>query len=80
MKTMKKLAPIIKRPKYTGIKVTNTLRGLKLKAIDKHLTSSQSESIHSIDSSYRRNGYVTRKQMVYIWNLYWHFVLNDFRY
>ena len=29
---------------------------------------------------YNKNGYLTQPYFTYLWNLYWNFVLNDFRF
>jgi len=77
---MKTNAPKIKQQEYTGIKVSNTLRGLNITSINKCLTLNQQNKVSIITNYYKQNNHITRQQMSFIWKLYWHFVLNDFRY
>lgn len=77
---MKKDSPKLVKAKYNGIKVSNTIRGLKVKSIFNHMKLQQQNKVSIIDNYFRENGFIHRRQMAYIWNLYWFFVLNDFRY
>lgn len=70
----------IKKQKYTGIKVSNTIRGLMIKSINKHLLLSQRNQVSIISNFYKQHKYVSNEQMRYLWKLYWNFVINDFRY
>lgn len=79
---MKKLkeAPKLKTPNYSGVKVSSMLKALKVSSINKSMLLSQRNDISIIDNTFKENKHITPKQMAFIWNLYWHFVLNDFRY
>lgn len=72
--------PKIKHSKYSGVKVTNTIRALKLKSINKLLNIDEKNCVSLIDNYYNTHKYIKRDDMCYIWKLYWNFVLNDYRH
>lgn len=72
--------PKIKKAKYFGIKVSNTLRGLKIKSINNLLHIEEQNCLSLIDNYYKTHKFIKREDMCYIWKLYWNFVLNDYRH
>lgn len=71
--------PKIKKAEYTGVKVTSILKALRVSGIKVHLTLGEQNKVDSIYNNYKVNKYILRKEMVYIWRLFWHYVLNDYR-
>lgn len=65
---------------YKGIKVTSMMNALLSKEIYGHLRLSQQDSLQYINNRFKKNKQVTKDQFTFMWNLYWNFVLNDFRF
>lgn len=77
---MKTEAPTLGKARYKGVKVSNTIRGLMIQSINKHLLLRQRDKVSIINNFYKQHKYVSNEQMKYLWRLYWNFVINDFRY
>jgi hypothetical protein len=71
---------LLKKPSYTGVKVTSLLKALQCRAISRHLLLSERDEISLISNAYREFQYVSASQMNTIWDYYWRFVLNDYRH
>lgn len=65
---------------YSGVKVTSMLNALQSKEIHDHLRLVQQDELSKIKNFYKKNKYITKPQMNLVWNCYWNFVLNDFRF
>lgn len=65
---------------YSGVKVTSMLNALESKEIINHLRLVQQNELSKIRNFYNKNKYITRSQLTLVWNCYWNFVLNDFRF
>ena len=76
---MKDIAKIQKAG-YKGVKVTSMLNAILSKEIKPHLRLVQVDNITKIRNKYDRLKYITREEMTLLWNVYWNFVLNDFRF
>jgi hypothetical protein len=65
---------------YKGLKVTSMIQALKNESIYKHLRLTQQDELSRVNNRFKRNGYISKSQMSFVWNLYWNFILNDFRF
>jgi hypothetical protein len=65
---------------YQGIKVTSMLKAVESVGIFKQLRLVQQNEFSSIKNKYNKNGYLTKPHFTYLWQLYWNFVLNNFRF
>lgn len=65
---------------YKGVKVTSMIKAIESQEIFKHLRLVQQNEFSKIKNKYNKVGYLTRPYFTYLWNLYWNFVLNDFRF
>jgi hypothetical protein len=65
---------------YKGVKVTSMIKAIKSQEIFKHLRLVQQDEFCRLKNRYNKNGYLTQPYMTYLFNLYWNFVLNDFRF
>ena len=45
-----------------------------------HLRLVQLNALTRIDNKYFKTGYISKSEMNLLWNVYWNFVLNDFRF
>ena len=79
MKNLKK-STALQQAGYKGVKVTSMLKAIEQQETFKHLRLIQQDEFCRLRNRYNKNGYLTQPYFTYLWNLYWNFVLNDFRY
>lgn len=65
---------------YKGVKITSMVKAIESQEIFKHLRLVQQNEFSKIKNKYNKVGYLTQPYFTYLWNLYWNFVLNDFRF
>jgi hypothetical protein len=65
---------------YKGTKVMSMIKAIESQEIFKHLRLVQQDEFARVKNRYNKLGYLTQPYFSYLWNLYWNFVLNDFRY
>ena len=65
---------------YSGVKITSMIKAIEQQEIFKHLRLVQQDEFCRLRNRYNKNGYLTQPFMTYLFNLYWNFVLNDFRF
>ena len=65
---------------YHGTKVSSMIKAIESQEIFKHLRLVQQDEFARVKNRYNKNGSLTQPYFSYLWNLYWNFVLNDFRY
>lgn len=65
---------------YKGVKVTSMIKAIESQEIFKHLRLVQQNEFSKIKNKYNKVGYLTQPYFSYLWNIYWNFVLNDFRF
>lgn len=65
---------------YKGVKVTSMIKAIEHSEIYSHLRLVQQDEFMRLRNRYNKNGYLTQPYFTYLWNLYWNFVLNDFRF
>ena len=71
---------VLQKQGYKGVKVTSMIQALRHSETYKHLRLVQQDEFRRIENRYNKNGYLTKPYFTYLWNLYWNFVLNDFRF
>ena len=79
MKNLKK-STALQQAGYKGVKVTSMLKAIEQQETFKHLRLVQQDEFCRLRNRYNKNGYLTQPYFTYLWNLYWNFVLNDFRF
>jgi len=65
---------------YTGIKVTSMLNACLSNEIKVHLRLVQLDNLSKINNKYFKTKIISKPEMTLLWNIYWNFVLNDFRF
>lgn len=65
---------------YKGVKITSMIYAIESKEIFTHLRLVQQDEFSRCKNKYNKLGYLTKPYFSYLWNIYWNFVLNDFRY
>ena len=65
---------------YKGTKVMSMIKAIESQEIFKHLRLVQQDEFSRCKNKYNKLGYLTQPYFSYLWNLYWNFVLNDFRF
>jgi hypothetical protein len=65
---------------YQGVKITSMIKAIEQNEIFKHLKLVQQNEFSKLKNKYNKVGYLTQPYFTYLWNLYWNFVLNDFRF
>ena len=65
---------------YTGVKVTSMLKACLSNEIKTHLRLCQLDELTKINNKYFKTNYISKSEMTLLWNVYWNFVLNDFRF
>lgn len=65
---------------YQGIKVTSMLNACLSVEMQKHLRLVQLNELTKIKNRYFKLGYISKQEMTLLWNIYWNFILNDFRF
>ena len=76
MKTANKL----QEQGYSGVKVTSMLQACLSVEIRKHLRLVQLDNLSSIKNKHFKTNYISKSEMTLLWNIYWNFVLNDYRF
>ena len=79
MKNLKK-STALQQAGYKGVKVTSMIKAIEQQETFKHLRLVQQDEFCRLRNRYNKNGYLTQPYFSYLWNLYWNFVLNDFRF
>lgn len=80
MKNELKSISQLEKAGYKGTKVMSMIKAIESQEIFKHLRLVQQDEFARVKNRYNKNGYLTQPYFSYLWNLYWNFVLNDFRY
>lgn len=75
-----KTANELQKQGYTGVKVTSMLKACLSVEIRKHLRLVQLDNLSSIKNKHFKSGYISKQEMTLLWNIYWNFVLNDYRF
>jgi len=75
-----KTATLLQKQGYTGIKVTSMLNACLCVEMKKHLRLVQLNNLSSIKNKYSKTNYISKSEMTLLWNIYWNFVLNDYRF
>ena len=75
-----KTVTTLQKAGYKGVKVTSMIKAIESQEIFKHLRLVQQNEFSKIKNKYNKVGYLTQPYFTYLWNLYWNFVLNDFRF
>ena len=65
---------------YSGVKITSMIKAIEQQETFKHLRLVQQDEFCRLRNRYNKNGYLSKPYMTYLFNLYWNFVLNDFRF
>lgn len=65
---------------YTGLKVTSMLKACLSVEMKQHLRLVQINNLTKINNKHFKLGYISQPEMTLLWNIYWNFVLNDFRF
>jgi hypothetical protein len=65
---------------YSGTKVTSMLKACLSADIKPHLRLVQLDALSKVDNKYFKNSVISQPEMTLLWNIYWNFVLNDFRF
>lgn len=80
MKKSLKKSTAVQQAGYKGVKVTSMIKAIESQEMFKHLRLVQQDEFCRLRNRYNKNGYLTQPYFTYLWNLYWNFVLNDFRF
>lgn len=75
-----KTVTALEKAGYKGIKVTSMIKAIESQEIFKHLRLVQQNEFSKLKNKYNKVSYLTQPYMNYLWQLYWNFVLNDFRF
>ena len=65
---------------YRGLKVTSMLKACLCVEMKPHLRLVQLDALSKINNKYFKTGYISKPEMNLLWNIYWNFVLNDYRF
>ena len=65
---------------YKGVKITSMIKAIESQEIFKHLRLVQQNEFSKLKNTYNKVGYLTQPYFTYLWQLFWNFVLNDFRF
>lgn len=65
---------------YKGIKVSCMLKACLSVEIKQHLRLVQLDELTKINNKYFKQGFISKAEMTLVWNIFWNFVLNDFRF
>ena len=65
---------------YKGVKETSMIKAIESQEIFKHLRLAQQNEFSKLKNKYNKTGYLTQPYFTYLWQLYWNFILNDFRF
>ena len=80
MKNQQQSISQLEKAGYKGTKVMSMIKAIESQEIFKHLRLVQQDEFARVKNRYNKNGSLTQPYFSYLWNLYWNFVLNDFRY
>lgn len=75
-----KTATLLQQQGYNGVKVTSMLQACLSVEIRQHLRLVQLDNLSSIKNKHFKLGYISKPEMTLLWNIYWNFVLNDYRF
>jgi len=70
----------IQKAGYTGIKVTSMLQACLCNEMKPHLRLVQLDNLSKINNKYFKTRLINQQEMTLLWNIYWNFVLNDYRF
>jgi len=79
MKQLKSVTQLQKQG-YSGVKVTSMLKACLCAEMRDHLRLVQLDALNKINNKYFKTGYISKSEMTLLWNVYWNFVLNDYRF
>jgi hypothetical protein len=65
---------------YTGLKVSCMLKAVLSVEIKQHLRLVQLDELTRINNKYFKTSYISKAEMTLLWNIFWNFVLNDYRF
>lgn len=65
---------------YTGLKVSCMLKACLSAEIKVHLRLVQLDELTKINNKYFKRGFINKPEMTLLWNIFWNFVLNDYRF
>ena len=65
---------------YTGVKVTSMLKACLSNEIKTHLRLCQLDELTKINNKHFKTNYISKSEMTLLWNIFFNFVLNDFRF
>jgi len=71
---------ILQKAGYKGVKITSMIKAIESQEIFKYLRLVQQNEFSKLKNTYNKVGYLTIPYYSYLWQLYWNFVLNDFRF
>ena len=80
MKKQQQSISQLEKAGYKGTKVMSMIKAIESQEIFKHLRLVQQDEFARVKNRYNKHGQLTQPYFSYLWNLYWNFVLNDFRY
>jgi hypothetical protein len=75
-----KTATLLQEQGYKGVKVTSMIQACLSVEIRQHLRLVQLDNLSSIKNKHFKLGYISKPEMTLLWNIYWNFVLNDYRF
>lgn len=75
-----KTVTTLQKAGYQGVKITSMIKAIESQEIFKHLRLVQQNEFSKLKNKYNKVGYLTQPYFSYLWQLYWNFVLNDFRF
>jgi len=75
-----KTATALQKQGYSGVKVDSMLKACLSSEMKKHLRLVQLDNLSSIKNKYFKLGYISKPEMNLLWNIYWNFVINDYRF
>lgn len=70
---------MLKKPKYTGVKIRIMLRGMKYKEVQSLLTLSQKDIISHLDNCFSTNKFLTYSEACILWKMFDTFIFKDKR-
>lgn len=75
-----KTATKLQQQGYSGVKVTSMLKACLCADMRDHLRLVQLDALNKINNKYFKTGLISKAEMTLLWNIYWNFVLNDYRF
>ena len=65
---------------YKGLKVSCMLKACLSVEIRQYLRLVQIDELSKINNKHFKQGFISKAEMTLLWNIFWNFVLNDFRF